>query len=62
MGNWIRHRNWRLEIPTGVRLTWPVHPFSPYRNGLKTELAHAVGVVSLTFTGKQELLFAVETD
>ncbi len=62
VGNWIQHRGWRLRLPPGARVTWPVYPFNPYRNGPETELSHAVGTVSLTLTGKQQLVLAVETD
>ena len=62
VGKWIRHRGWTLRLPPGARVTWPVYPFNPYRNGTETELTHAVGTVSLTLTGKQDLVFAVETD
>ena len=62
VGNWIRHHGWTLKVPAGARVTWPVYPFNPYRNGPETELAHAVGTVSLALSGKQELVFAVETD
>ncbi len=37
------------------------HCRQPRPNGPKIDLAHAVGTVSLTLTGKQELVFAVET-
>ena len=62
VGKWIRHRGWTLLLPPAAGVSWPVYPFNPYRNGPETELAHAVGTVSLTLTGKQELVFAVETD
>lgn len=61
VGNWIRHRGWTFSFPPGGRLTWPVYPFNPYRNGPETGLTHAVGRLSFALTGKQELAFAVDT-
>lgn len=43
IGGWIRHGGWRLQVPPGARLTWPVMPFNPYRNAPETDLRHAVG-------------------
>jgi hypothetical protein len=62
LGGWIRHHGWTLKLPPGAGLTWPVYPFNPYRNGAETELAHAVGTISLPLGGKMELGFAVETN
>ncbi|MCI0541013.1 MAG: hypothetical protein L0Z50_37910 [Verrucomicrobiales bacterium] len=62
LGGWIRHLGWTLKVPPGARLTWPVYPFNPYRNGPETELAHAVGTISFPLTGKQELGFAIESN
>jgi len=59
IGGWIRHNGWTLRVPPGVRLEWPVRPFSPYANALETGIEHAVGVLdklleptssTLTFT------------
>jgi hypothetical protein len=33
VGNWIRQGGWKLRLPPGARLVWPVYPFNPYRNG-----------------------------
>lgn len=60
LGKWIRHRGWTLHLPSGARLSWPIYPFNPYRNGLEADLTHAVGVLSIPLTGKQDLGLAVE--
>jgi hypothetical protein len=62
VGNWIRHRGWRLKIPPGVRLAWPIYPFNPYRNGLETELIHAVATMSFAPSGRQTITLAVEAN
>jgi hypothetical protein len=62
VGNWIRHRGWTLKLPPDARLVWPVYPFNPYRHGPETDLAHVVGTVSFALNGKDELVFAIETD
>ena len=61
MGNWIRHRGWTLKLPPGARLTWPVYPFNPYRNGPENEMALAVGTVSLPLRAEaREFAFLLE--
>ena len=61
-GKWIRHRGWTLTLPPGTRLTWPIYPFNPYRNGPEIELAHAVGTVSFALSGRETITFAVEAN
>ncbi|MEX0702518.1 MAG: hypothetical protein WD069_10530 [Planctomycetales bacterium] len=43
IGGWIRHSGWKLEVDPTARLTWPVHPFSPYHDGPHPDLDRAVG-------------------
>ncbi|MCI0535993.1 MAG: hypothetical protein L0Z50_12275, partial [Verrucomicrobiales bacterium] len=62
LGGWIRHRGWKMRLPPGLRLSWPIYPFNPYRNGPETELKHAVGTISSTLTSKQELVFVIESE
>jgi len=31
IGGWIAHAGWKLTIPDGARVTWPVLPHNPYR-------------------------------
>jgi len=47
IGAWIRHRGWMLKTDSPARLIWPVYPFNPYANGPETNLAHAVGALSV---------------
>ncbi len=47
IGGWIRHHGWTLTVDPTARLTWPIYPFNPYRNGPETSLAHAVGTLSI---------------
>ena len=30
-GGWVEHAGWRLSLPEGSRLVWPVHPHNAYR-------------------------------
>lgn len=56
LGGEIRHRGWRLTMDAAARLTWPVYPYNPYRNGPETGLEHAVGALSvpLRLDGSQD--------
>jgi hypothetical protein len=45
LGGVIRHAGWSITVPAEARLTWPVYPYNPYRNGPETELRHAVAVL-----------------
>jgi len=57
----IHHHGWTLKLDQPARLTWPVHPFNPYRNAPETGLEHAVGALVTELEGKPQVLhFAVE--
>src|SRR5260221_38647 len=43
VSGWIRHHGWTLKLSAPARLTWPVHPYNPYRNAPESDLEHAVG-------------------
>jgi hypothetical protein len=71
IGGWIRHHGWTLKVDPTARLTWPVYPFNPYRNGPETELTHAVGTLSIPLhvqatpgskTRAQEIAFTLEAN
>ena len=38
LGGLVRHNGWILHIPPGMRFTWPVYPFNPYKDKPETEL------------------------
>jgi cephalosporin-C deacetylase-like acetyl esterase len=54
IGGWIRHHGWTLHVDPSSRLTWPVYPFNPYRDGPETSLAHAVGALSTPLKVKDD--------
>lgn len=54
LGGWIRHNGWRLRVPPGARLRWPVRPYSPYRNGPDGRLGRAVGALSVALEFRPE--------
>lgn len=43
----VRHHGWTLEAGAAARLTWPVYPFNPYANAPETNLAYAVGALTV---------------
>lgn len=43
----IRHHGWALETIPDARLTWPVFPYNPYRNGPETKLERAVATLTV---------------
>ena len=63
LGGLIRHNGWTLRLPRGMRLTWPVYPYNPYRAKPETELALAIGTLSILFRSEnQEFQFSLEVD
>lgn len=47
---WISHAGWRLSIPPGTRLIWPVRPHNPYRKQGDATVEEALIVVALPFS------------
>lgn len=45
---WLRHGGWRLTLPAGSRVTWPVLPHNPYRKDGSATIEEARVVVSLS--------------
>jgi hypothetical protein len=39
----IRHHGWTLQAPGGASLSWPVYPHNPYADSPETDIAWAVG-------------------
>jgi dienelactone hydrolase len=71
IGGWIRHCGWTLTVDPTARLTWPVYPFNPYRNGPEIDLTHAVGALCVPVRPKaqsgagprtQEIDFTIEVN
>jgi dienelactone hydrolase len=69
IGGWIRHHGWTITVDPTATLTWPIYPFNPYRDGPETDLAHAVGALSVGLhpkapsgsrTRTQEIAFALD--
>jgi hypothetical protein len=36
-----------LQVDPSARLMWPMYPFNPYSNGPETNIAYAVGALSV---------------
>jgi hypothetical protein len=47
---WVEHAGWRLSLPAGSRLLWPVLPHNPYRKGGEAMVDEARLVVVLPFS------------
>lgn len=62
-GGWIAHAGWRLSLPDGARVTWPVLPHNPYRKGGEAEVSEGRLVVSIPFaTGREEAVLTLEVE
>lgn len=61
LGGALTHNGWTLYFPPGMRFIWPVYPFNPYKDGPETDLAKAIGLLSLPLQQKdQDLLFSID--
>lgn len=49
-GSWIEHAGWRLSLPEGATVTWPVLPHNPYVKDGASKPAEGRIVVSLPFS------------
>ncbi len=49
-GSWIEHAGWRLSLPRGARVIWPVLPHNPYRKAGEATIEEARLVVALPFS------------
>lgn len=49
-GRWIEHAGWRLSLPDGASVTWPVLPHNPYVKDGAAKPAEGRIVVSLPFS------------
>ena len=50
---WIEQGGWRLTIPEGGRLIWPVLPHNPYRKGGESRPSEARMVVEMPFSKEE---------
>ena len=60
---WIAHAGWRLTVPDGGRVVWPVLPHNPYRKDGAAMIEEARIVVVIPFdqsTKRQELTLTVQ--
>ncbi|HRE51181.1 MAG TPA: hypothetical protein PK339_07165 [Flavitalea sp.] len=73
IGGWIKHNGWTLQVDPTVSLSWPAYPFNPFADRPETNLAHAVGRLTVplklrTKPGKyvrpndQEIAFLLKTE
>ncbi len=63
LGGLIRNNGWTLYLPPGMRLTWPVYPFNPYRDGPETDLNLAIGTLTIVLKAEdQEFPFTLEME
>jgi hypothetical protein len=63
LGGLIKHNGWTLHLPPGMRFTWPVYPYNPYRSKPETELTLAIGTLSILLKAQnQEFQFTVDVD
>lgn len=47
---WVEHAGWRLTLPQGTRVIWPVLPHNPYRKAGDTTIDEGRIVVALPFS------------
>lgn len=52
-GGWIGCDKWRLTVPAGSRLQWPVLPFNPYAADGAAPLDEAAGILTVPVDGAE---------
>ena len=63
LGGLISHNGWILHLPSGMHLTWPVYPFNPYKDKPETDVALAIGTLSIPLKEEnQEFRFTIDVD
>ena len=50
VGEWFEHHGWRISVPKGATLSWPVVPHNPYRKDGFAGMDEGLLVVVLPFT------------
>ena len=54
LGGRIVHRGWTLEFPKNATLIWPVYPHNPYSDSPETNIAYAVGRLTVPLALKAQ--------
>lgn len=63
LGGLISHNGWILHLPSGMHLTWPVYPFNPYKDKPETDVALAIGTLSIPLKEEnQEFRFTIDVE
>ncbi|MDH7602225.1 MAG: hypothetical protein QHI38_08775 [Armatimonadota bacterium] len=52
--NWIEHAGWKLTIPKGARVKWPVLPHNPYRKDGRAEISEGRIVITIPFSPERK--------
>lgn len=60
-GGWVEHGAWRVQLPQGSRINWPVSPFNPYAAQGEGPLEEAAAVLSVPLS-PQPVSFTVEVN
>jgi hypothetical protein len=50
LGGWFEDNGWRIEVPAGSTLSWPVLPHNPYRKDGHAELSEGRIIITLHFS------------
>jgi hypothetical protein len=53
-GGWISHAGWKLSLPEGSSVTWPVLPHNPYRKDGRATVGEGRIVVTIPFSSQME--------
>jgi hypothetical protein len=53
-GGWIEHAGWRLSLPEGSKVTWPVLPHNPYVKDGSATVGEGRIVVTLPFSADMQ--------
>jgi hypothetical protein len=50
-GGWVGQEGWRVQLPAGAEMTWPVYPFNPYAADGAAPIQEAAGILSVPLEG-----------
>lgn len=54
IGGWFAHAGWKLSLPEGASVTWPVLPHNPYRKDGSATLEEGRIVVNVPFSPERQ--------